>query len=76
MPERGIWLSDGVVWLQKYLPLDEQQGLAARCREFIDGPAGGYVPTVRGGGKMRVRMVCLGRHWKPLAYRHEATRAD
>ena len=33
----------------------------------MDGPAGGYVPTVRGGGKMRVRMICLGRHWNPLA---------
>ena len=76
MPERGRCLSDGAVWLQQYLPLDEQQGLAARCREFIDGPAGGYVPTVRGGGKMRVRMVCLGRHWNPLTYRYEATRAD
>jgi alkylated DNA repair protein (DNA oxidative demethylase) len=42
----------------------------------MDGPAGGYVPTVRGGGRMRVRMVCLGRHWNPLTYRYEATRAD
>ena len=25
---------------------------------------------------MRVRMVCLGRHWNPLTYRYEATRAD
>jgi alkylated DNA repair protein (DNA oxidative demethylase) len=42
----------------------------------MDGPAGGYVPTVRGGGRMRVRMVCLGRHWNPRTYRYEATRAD
>ena len=76
MPQRGIRVSDGAVWLQKYMALDEQQRLAARCRELIDGPAGGYVPTVRGGGKMRVRMVCLGRHWNPLTYKYEATRAD
>ena len=25
---------------------------------------------------MRVRMVCLGRHWNPLTYHYEATRAD
>ena len=25
---------------------------------------------------MRVRMLCLGRHWNPLEYRYEATRAD
>lgn len=66
----------GVAWLKQYLPLGQQQALAARCREIIDAPAGGYVPTVRGGGKMRVRMVCLGRHWNPLTYRYESTRAD
>lgn len=42
----------------------------------MDGPAGGYTPTVRGGGKMRVRMTCLGRHWNPLTYSYESTRAD
>lgn len=66
----------GVAWFKKYLPLDEQQTLVVRCRAIMDGPGGGYVPTVRGGGKMRVRMVCLGRHWNPLTYRYEATRAD
>ena len=66
----------GVAWLKQYLPLEEQLALVARCRDIIDGPAGGYVPTVRGGGKMRVRMVCLGRHWNPLTYRYEETRAD
>jgi DNA alkylation damage repair protein AlkB len=67
---------EGVTWLKQYLSLGEQQRLVARCREIIDGPAGGYVPTVRGGGKMRVRMACLGRHWNPLTYKYEATRAD
>lgn len=66
----------GVVWLKQYLPVDEQRALVARCREIMEGPAGGYVPTVRGGGRMRVRMVCLGRHWNPLTYRYEPTRAD
>ena len=67
---------EAVSWLKGYLTLPEQQALTARCLEILDGPAGGYVPTVRGGGKMRVRMVCLGRHWNPLTYRYEATRAD
>ena len=67
---------EGVVWLRKYLSLDEQRALIARCRAMMEGPAGGYVPTVRGGGRMRVRMVCLGRHWNPLTYRYEQTRAD
>jgi hypothetical protein len=41
----------------------------------MDGPGGGYVPTVRGGGKMHVRMVCLGRHWNALTYTYEVKRA-
>lgn len=42
----------------------------------MDGPAGGYVPTVRGGGTMRVRMLCLGRHWNARTYTYEPTRGD
>jgi len=71
-----VTAEQGVTWLKQYLPLDEQQALVARGRDIIDGPAGGYVPTVRGGGKMHVRMVCLGRHWNPLTYGYEETRAD
>ena len=71
-----VCAEQGVAWLKRYLSPGEQQTLVARCREIIDGPAGGYVPTVRGGGKMRVRMACLGRHWNPLTYKYEATRVD
>jgi alkylated DNA repair protein (DNA oxidative demethylase) len=69
-------IAPGVVWLKGWLSPDVQRDLAARCLEILNGPSGGYVPTVRGGGRMRVRMVCLGRHWNPLTYRYEATRAD
>lgn len=69
-------VAPGAVWLKAWLSLDEQWTLAARCREIMEGPAGGYVPTVRGGGKMHVRMTCLGRHWNPVSYAYEATRAD
>lgn len=34
------------------------------------------MPTVRGGGRMRVRMVCLGHHWNARTYTYEPTRAD
>ncbi len=64
------------MWLKQYVPLEEQQMLLARCRDLIDGPAGGYIPTVRGGGKMHVRMLCLGRHWNPLTYTYETSRSD
>lgn len=71
-----VSVAPGAVWLRGAFPLDEQQALVARCRAIMDGPAGGYVPTVRGGGRMHVRMTCLGRHWNPLTYRYVATRAD
>ena len=75
--ERGlVSIADGAVWLKRYLALDEQRALVDQCRAIMDGPAGGYVPTVRGGGKMHVRMVCLGRHWNALTYKYESTRAD
>ena len=42
----------------------------------MDGAVPAYVPTVRGGGKMHVRMLCLGRHWNGQTYRYEAARTD
>ena len=64
------------VHLPGYLSLDDQRALAERYQTIGTGPAGWYVPTVRGGGRMRVRMVCLGRHWNPRTYSYEATRRD
>jgi len=72
----AVTVAPGAVWLRGWLTQDEQQALVARCRQFMDGPAGGYVPTVRGGGTMRVRMTCLGRHWNARTYTYEATRGD
>lgn len=69
-------MAPGAVWLKHWLSIEQQRALVAECRAFMDGPAGGYVPTVRGGGKMHVRMVCLGRHWNPLTYRYEDVRSD
>jgi DNA alkylation damage repair protein AlkB len=66
----------GAVLLPRFLSPDEQRELVEQCREIGTGPTGWYVPTVRGGGQMRVRMVCLGRHWNARTYRYEARRAD
>jgi len=62
--------------LPRYLPLEDQRALVAECRALVDGPVPAYVPTVRGGGKMHVRMLCLGRHWNGKTYTYEATRSD
>lgn len=67
---------NGAVHLRNFLTLDEQRSLARRCRELIDGEVPGYVPTVRGGAKMHVRMLCLGRHWNAKTYTYESTRTD
>ena len=71
-----IAVADGASLLKSWLSIAQQRDLIDECRAIMDGPHGGYVPTVRGGGKMRVRMVCLGRHWNALTYRYESTRAD
>jgi DNA oxidative demethylase len=71
-----VTLADGALWLKGWLSIDQQRALIEQCRAIMNGPAGGYVPTVRGGGKMHVRMVCLGRHWNALTYQYESTRSD
>ena len=71
-----VSIADGATWLKQYLSVAQQRVLVDQCRAIMDGPAGGYVPTVRGGGKMHVRMVCLGRHWNALTYKYETTRSD
>ncbi len=35
-----------------------------------------YTPTVRGGRKMSVGMLCLGKHWNGLTYQYEPRRSD
>src|SRR5947207_6845176 len=71
-----MMLADGAVLIKRCVPLDRQRELVRRCRELVDGHVPAYVPVVRGGGKMHVRMLCLGRHWNGQAYRYEPTRSD
>jgi len=69
-------LPAGAVHLASHLGIDEQRVLVADCRALLDGAVPGYVPIVRGGGKMHVRMLCLGRHWNGQTYRYESARTD
>ena len=66
----------GAFHFSTYLSLPEQVRLLRTCHELGSRPAGFYVPTVRGGAKMRLEMVCFGHHWNALTYRYENTRAD
>ncbi|HYN06740.1 MAG TPA: alpha-ketoglutarate-dependent dioxygenase AlkB [Vicinamibacterales bacterium] len=69
-------LSPGAVYLEQYLPGDEQVHLATRCLELGEASAGFYTPVVRGRYPMSVRMLCLGRHWNASTYRYEEVRSD
>jgi DNA oxidative demethylase len=69
-------LGPGARLLRGWLPPAAQRDLLARCRELAEGPTRAYTPVVRGGRRMRIQMLCLGRHWNPLTYRYEGVRSD
>ena len=69
-------IAPGAFHLSRHLSLDRQAALVGRCRALVDGAIPAYVPVVRGGGKMHVRMLCLGRHWNGQTYHYEPTRTD
>jgi len=75
-PPRHVDLGPGVVHLLRWLPVETQRWLWEACRSLVDGPVPAYVPVVRGGGRMHVRMLCLGRHWNGRTYRYEGARSD
>ena len=69
-------IAPGAFHLARCLTIDEQIALVTHCRALVDGDVPAYVPIVRGGGKMHVRMLCLGRHWNGKLYTYEETRSD
>jgi DNA alkylation damage repair protein AlkB len=76
MAAHPIVVAPGAFLLPKYLSLNAQRDLAGECRGLMEGAVPAYVPVVRGGGAMHVRMLCLGRHWNGKLYRYEPTRTD
>ena len=71
-----VQIAEGLTLFQGRLDASEQRELWQMCRELAAGPVPMYSPTVRGGKKMSVGMLCLGKHWNGLTYRYEATRSD
>jgi DNA alkylation damage repair protein AlkB len=71
-----VELEPGIFLFQGVLSSDEQRTLWDQCRLLAEGPPPMYVPTVRGGRKMSVGMLCLGRHWNALTYQYEDRRSD
>jgi DNA alkylation damage repair protein AlkB len=66
----------GLFVFRDYLASGEQSALWRTCQELSAGPVSMYTPTVRGGRKMSVGMLCLGRHWNGLTYTYEERRTD
>jgi alkylated DNA repair protein (DNA oxidative demethylase) len=71
-----VTVADGLILFQARLPPGEQRDLWARCRQLSEGPVPMYTPTVRGGKKMSVGMLCLGKHWNGMTYQYEDRRSD
>ena len=69
-------IAPGAHHFPRVLAIDGQRTLAQVCRALVEGPVPAYVPIVRGGGAMHVRMLCLGRHWNAMTYQYESTRSD
>src|SRR5207244_7399021 len=76
MTAASIEIANGAFLLRGRLTIDAQRAIAAECASLMDGDVPAYVPVVRGGGKMHVRMLCLGRHWNGITYSYEETRSD
>ena len=76
MTAASIEIANGAFLLRGRLTIDAQRAIAAGCASLMDGDVPAYVPVVRGGGKMHVRMLCLGRHWNGITYSYEETRSD
>jgi alkylated DNA repair protein (DNA oxidative demethylase) len=71
-----VEIAPGAHHFSGYLSLERQVALVGDCRALVDGAIPAYVPVIRGGGKMHVRMLCLGRHWNGKTYQYEPTRTD
>jgi DNA alkylation damage repair protein AlkB len=71
-----VEIGPGAYHHERYLTVADQRALVDQCRALIDGDVPAYVPVVRGGGTMHVRMLCLGRHWNGKTYRYETHRSD
>src|SRR5262245_3195433 len=69
-------LQPGLHFFQSWLTADDQRRVWNLCATLTTGAVPMYKPTVRGGKKMSVGMLCLGRHWNAMTYKYEERRSD
>jgi alkylated DNA repair dioxygenase AlkB len=63
--ENGIVLRSGMIHLKGYISLRDQAMIVKSCRDLGLGPGGFYQPGYRDGGKLQLKMMCLGKNWDP-----------
>ena len=71
-----VQIAEGLMLFQSRLSPDGQRDLWQQCRDLAEGPVPMYTPIVRGGRKMSVGMLCLGKHWNGMTYGYEDRRSD
>jgi alkylated DNA repair protein (DNA oxidative demethylase) len=71
-----VEIAPGAFHFPRWIAVADQRAIADEVGRLIDGAVPAYVPVVRGGGKMHVRMLCLGRHWNGKTYKYEDNRSD
>jgi alkylated DNA repair protein (DNA oxidative demethylase) len=71
-----VRVSEGAYHLPAFLDTDEQIRVARDCIAFGTERAGFYQPILRSGAKMRLRMICFGKHWNAKRYIYQPTRED
>lgn len=69
-------LVPGTVLLKSFLTPAEQQRLVDDCRELGRGEGGFYRPQYTSGAKVKLRMMCLGRHWNVQTETYEPRRSN
>jgi alkylated DNA repair protein (DNA oxidative demethylase) len=72
----GLERPEGLVLFQSRVTPAEARELWDMCLPLAHGAVPMYTPTVRGGRKMSVGMLCLGKHWNGSTYSYEDTRSD
>ncbi|XP_002529184.2 uncharacterized protein LOC8260434 [Ricinus communis] len=73
--KQGKILEPGMVLLKGFLSIDDQVRIVNKCRNLGLGPGGFYQPGYRGGAKLRLKMMCLGRNWDPDTSSYEELRS-
>eukprot|EP00252_Welwitschia_mirabilis_P000355 TRINITY_DN10381_c0_g1_i1.p1 TRINITY_DN10381_c0_g1~~TRINITY_DN10381_c0_g1_i1.p1 ORF type:complete len:430 (-),score=65.13 TRINITY_DN10381_c0_g1_i1:41-1330(-) len=58
-------LMPGMVLMKNWLTKEEQVKIVLTCRELGVGPGGFYQPGYGDRSKLRLWMMCFGKHWDP-----------